>query len=86
MAGFATTVSLVDNNWISRQLATLWPKQVFVADNNDGTITSGDRGQIRVEVYWQTSTDVVVTYPDKARVLQQGLESDYVKVRYAVSR
>jgi hypothetical protein len=85
MTGYATAIALVSNNWISWEIATLWPKHVFVLDDNDGAITVGDRGQIRVDAYWQTNTELVVTYPEKARVLRQELKSDSVNVRYAVS-
>jgi hypothetical protein len=86
MTEYATTISIVRNSWVSRQFATFWPKHVFVVDDNDGAITSGDRGQIRVEAYWETNTDLIVTYPEKARVFRRELKSDSVNVRYAVSQ
>jgi hypothetical protein len=86
MTGYATAIALVRNNWISRQIATLWPKHVFVVDDNNGAITWGDRGQLKVEAYWRTNSELIVTYPEKARVLRQELKSDSVNVRYAVSQ
>ncbi len=42
-----------------------------MADDNKGAISSGGRGQINVEPHWETSTELVVAYPEKARVFKQ---------------
>jgi len=85
MTGYATVVSLVSNNWISRQVSAFRLEHVFVADDNKGAISSGGRGQINVEPHWETSTELVVAYPEKARVFKQESRSHSVNVRYAVS-
>jgi hypothetical protein len=86
MTGYATAIALVGNNWFSRQIAAFWPKHIFVVDDNDGAIKWGDRGQIRVDVHWQMNGELIVTYPERARVIRQELWSDSVNVRYVVSQ
>jgi hypothetical protein len=70
MTGFATVVSVSDDNWVSRQAALFWPKVVFAADDNDGAISLGEKDQIKLDVRWASNTQLIVTYPEKARVLR----------------
>lgn len=71
MTGYSTAVSVVSANWIARQLALFAlyrPVHVFVADDNDGAVAWGSHGQLDVKVRWASTTDLIVTYPEKARV------------------
>lgn len=88
MTGYATAISVVRANWLARELA-LWalyrPAHVFVADDNNGKVACGSQGQINVKVRWASTAKLVVTYPDKTRILRAQPRVDSVDIRYALS-
>lgn len=88
MTGFSTGVSVVKANWFSRQLALYAmqrPVHVFVADDNNGAVSVGSKGQISVAVRWASSNDLVIQYPGRARVVKQDTEFRSVRIQYVHS-
>ena len=86
MTGFATVVSVSDSNWVARQAALFWPSVVFAADDNDGAVSWGEKGQIKVDVRWASNTQLIVAYPEKARVLRQERNLHSLSVQSVVSK
>jgi len=87
MTGYATVISLVRNkNWVARQAALFWPRAVFAADDNGGAVSWGDKGQIKLEVRWASNTQLIVAYPEKARVFKQERNFHSLNVQYVVSK
>jgi hypothetical protein len=89
MTDYSTVVSVVRTNWIARQLAlyALYrPVHVFVADDNDGVVTWGNQGLIDVKVRWASTTELVVTYPEKSRISRKDPNFQSVSIRYVPSQ
>jgi hypothetical protein len=87
MTGYATQISIVEGgNRFARQFALFRASPVFVVDDNDGAVRWGDRGQLDLRLDWTSSTQLVVTYPEKARVFRQEPAFRSVKIRYSPSR
>jgi hypothetical protein len=86
MTGFATGVSLVRRNPISRQLALIEHMNLFVIDDNDGAVAVGDRGQLDVQISWVSNTQLLIKYPAKARIFTQEASYQSTAVRYAPSQ
>jgi hypothetical protein len=87
MTGYATVISLVRNkNWVARQAALFWPRAVFAADDNDGAVSWGNKGQIKLDVRWASNTQLIVAYPEKARVFKQERNFHSLNVQYVVSK
>ena len=86
MTGFATVVSVSDANWVARQAALFWPRVVFAADDNNGAVSLGDKGQIKLNVRWVSNTELIVGYPEKARILRQGRNLYAVSIQSVVSK
>ena len=85
MTGYATAISIVSRgNPAARQIGLFRPN-LFVADDNDGAVRWGDRGQIDVKVSWASSAQLVVTYPEKARICRQDPSFRSVSVRYVTT-
>jgi len=88
MTGYSTVISVVRANWFARQLAlyALYrPVHVFVADDNNGAVGSGNQGQIDVKVRWTSTTELIVAYPEKARVAREDSKFRSVSIRYIPS-
>ena len=88
MTGYSTAISVVRANWLARELAlcALYrPVHVFVADDNDGKVAWGSQGQINVKVWWASTSELDVTYPDKTRVIRAEPKVNSVNIRYALS-
>jgi hypothetical protein len=85
MTGFATMVSVCDDNWVGRQAALFWPRVVFAADDNDGAVSWGEKGQIKLDLRWVSNTQLIVAYPEKARVLRQERSLRSVSIQSVVS-
>lgn len=83
MTSYATVVAVVSaGNPAARQLALFWPTSIFVADANDGAVRLGHRGQLDVKVSWVSTTQLVVTYPEKAFVYRREPKFKSVDVQY----
>ena len=86
MTGYATAVSVVRANWFARQLALYRPAHVFVADDNDRAVAWGSHGQLDVKMRWASTTNLVVTYPEKARVFREDSSFRSVNIQYIASQ
>ena len=87
MTGYATQISIVEGgNRFARQVALFRASPVFVVDDNDGTVRWGDRGQLNLKLDWTSGTQLVVTYPERARVFRQEPAFRSVRIRYFPSR
>lgn len=89
MTGYSTAVSVVRTNWVARQLAlcALYrPVHVFVADDNDGAVAWGSHGQLNVKVRWASTTNLIVTYPERARVSREDSRFRSVNIQYIASQ
>jgi hypothetical protein len=86
MTGYATVLTIVSTgNPLARQISLIRAAHVFAVDDNDGAVPWGDHGQIRVKISWVSGTQLVVTYPEKARVFKQEPHLQSVDIRYVAS-
>jgi 3-deoxy-D-manno-octulosonic acid (KDO) 8-phosphate synthase len=88
MTGYSTVISVVRANWVARQIALLAlyrPVHVFVADDNDGAVRSGNRGQMDVKIRWASATELIIAYAEKARVARQDPRFRSVTIQYIAS-
>ena len=89
MTGYSTAISITKANWVARQLAlyALYrPVHVFVADDNNGQVVVGSQGQMDVKVRWASTTELIVAYPDRARVARKDSNFKSVSIRYIPSQ
>jgi hypothetical protein len=88
MTGYSTAISVVRTNWYARQLALYAlhrPAHVFVADDNNGAVSWGKQGQIDVKIRWTSTAELIVAYPEKARVAREDSKFQSVSIRYIPS-
>jgi hypothetical protein len=89
MTGYVTAVSVVRANWITRQLAlcALYrTANVFVADDNDELVALGSHNELNVKLQWVSKTDLIVAYPDGARVYREDFRFRSVSIQYIASQ
>ena len=88
MTSYATTISIVGtDDLIARQLIPFGVVHVFfAADDNDGEVRLGDRRELDVKASWLSDRQLVVTYPEKARVLRQDATFESVVIHYVASK
>lgn len=86
MTDFSTQISVVGaHGFWARQFALCRPGNLFIADSNHGTVSSGDRGQIDVVIVWKSTRQVTITYPEDARVFKRLTSVAAVSVEYVTS-
>ena len=82
--GYTTGISLVSHNALARQLALIRRINLFVADDNEGAVRWGDRGQLNIKVSWVSNNQLLVQYSSKARVFKNVPSCQATIIQYAV--
>jgi hypothetical protein len=72
MTDYSTQLSVIPaGRRVSRELALCRPGNVFIADGNHGAVAVNHKGFMHVDVLWQSSNLVLITFPPSARVFKQ---------------
>ena len=83
MTGYTTALSIVDaHSKLAREFAIMRGRRDFLIDDNDGVVRWGAKGEIDLNVRWLSDTAVLITYPKKARVIQQRDKDGEVAISY----
>lgn len=83
MTGYVTGVSIVDtHSKLLREFSILRGRRDFVIDDNDGAVRWRARGNIDLQLEWRSNAELVITYPRKARIIQQRNQDGDIAIRY----
>ena len=86
MTGFVTAVSIVDAHYrLGREFAIMRGRRDFLIDDNDGAVRWGAKGEIDLRVRWLSSKALLISYPKKARVIQQRGKDGEVAISYGTT-
>ncbi len=81
--GYSTAISIVRaGNPLTRQFALIARPNLFSADDNDGLVRWGNRGQLDIKVNWVSSSHLLIRYPAKTRLYKQVTSYRSVTVQY----
>jgi hypothetical protein len=81
--GYVTAVSIVDaHSKLLREFAILRGRRDFIIDDNDGAVRWGAKGNIDLQLRWRSNAELVITYPRKARIIQQRDQDGDVAINY----
>jgi hypothetical protein len=84
MTWYVTAVSIVGTrSKLGREFLVVRGRRDFLVDDNDGAVRWGSKGEITLVLRWASDTELVITYPRKARVIQQASKDDGVAISYA---
>jgi hypothetical protein len=86
MTGYTTGLSIIDaHSKLGREFAIMHGRRDLLIDDNDGAVRWGAKGEIDLNVRWLSDTAVLITYPKKARVIQQQNKDGEVAISYGTT-
>jgi hypothetical protein len=71
---------------LGREFAIIRGRRDLLVDDNDGAVRWGTKGEIELVLSWASYTELVISYPNNARVIRQENKDGEVTISYVATR